>query len=176
MATAVEKLTGYDAPQRLMREVYRYAERLYLLSHLVSAAALVAVALVTLHVGHMLTRPSASSVVVILLLSAVIVFLTRQWRVLHERACMFRLDVGPRGRVWSVARRRARDPFHCVPARFISHAEAPAPAGICADLRQLGARCAEVAGQLDRCLQAHGRLTNHDAANLLLVAISRLGE
>ncbi len=164
-----------NVQQRLLMDVFRYAERIYLLSHLCSAAIMVSSAMLLLHVSQMSTQPSSERLVLILLLLALVVFLTRSWLAMQQRLGMFVLQPSGKAIAWRVARRREGDPFYPVPRHFIAHAPDPAPSGVCWDLQASAERFAEVRSQIDACRAAHGKLTYHDAANLMLLALSLHG-
>lgn len=159
--------------QSLLLDAYRYAERVYILSHIFSAGIMVFSTILLLHLMQMLEHPSATRLVVIAVLIAGIAHAVRYWRSLRGRLQMFSLDYDTRSTYWQVAAREAGDPFLPVPERFVTQADARAPAGVCWEIDVHAERYAEVRKQRDACYDAHHKLTNHDAVNLLLMAFSR---
>jgi len=158
--------------QHVLEDVFRYAERMRNLSYALSAGLLVVSAVLLLHLTQMLSEPSIGRLLLVLLFTALVGALMQHWRALRAPLSMFVLQAGAHGLRWQVAPRDASEAFVPVPARCIRHAEAPAPAGVCWDLETYARRYPEVWRKLAECRQAHGRLTNHDAANLLLLALS----
>ena len=164
-------LSNYQ--QSLLHDAYRYAERVYILSHIFSAGIMVFSTILLLHFVQMLEQPSASRLLVITVLAAGIVHAARHWQTLRARLRTFSLDYDTRSTYWQVAPRQLGDPFSPVPARFVTEANIPAPAGVCWEIDRHAERYAEVRAQRDACHAAHHDLTNHDAVNLLLMAFSR---
>jgi len=159
--------------QILLLDAYRYAERVYILSHIFSAGIMVFSTILLLHFMQMLEHPSATRLLVIAVLATGITQAVRYWRTLRTRLRMFSLDYDTRNTYWQVAPRLAGDPFSPVPARFVTQASVPAPAHVCWEIDMHAERYAEVRAQRDACYSAHRSLTNHDAVNLLLMAFSR---
>lgn len=161
-----------DNQQSLLLDAYRYAERVYILSHIFSAGIMVFSTLLLLHFMQLVEQPSVSRLVVIAVLAAAVVYAVRYWRTLRWRLSMFLLDYDARTTYWQVAPRRIGDPFSPVPARFVTRAAEPATAGVCWEIDMHAERYAEVRDQREVCRRANGSLTNHDAVNLLLMAFS----
>ncbi len=161
-----------NSQQTLLLDAYRYAERVYILSHLFSAGIMVFSTILLLHVLQMLEQPSLSRLLVIGLLGAAITHAAQYWFTLRKRLRTFSLDYDVRNTYWQVAARRPGDPFSPVPSRFVTQANDAAPAGVCWEIDVHAERYAEVRQQLKACLAAHRNLTNHDAVNLLLMAYS----
>lgn len=159
--------------QILLLDAYRYAERVYILSHIFSAGIMVFSTILLLHFMQMLEQPSAARLLVIAVLAAGIAQAVRYWKTLRARLRMFSLDYDTRSTYWQIAPRQSGDPFTPIPARFVTQARAPVPAGVCWEIDMHAERYAEVRIQRDACYAAHRSLTNHDAVNLLLMAFSR---
>ena len=162
-----------DNQHSLLLDAYRYAERQYILSHIFSAGIMVFSTILLLHFMQMLEHPTPERLVVVAVLSAAIVHAVRYWQGLRGTLRMFSFDYDTRSTYWQVAPRQAGDPFSPVPAKFITAAGEPAPAGVCWEIDMHAERYAEVREQRDACHSAHSALTNHDAVNLLLMAFSR---
>jgi hypothetical protein len=158
--------------QILLLDAYRYAERVYILSHIFSAGIMVFSTILLLHFMQMLEHPSVARLLVIAVLAAGITQAVYYWQTLRVRLRMFSLDYDTRSTYWQVAPRQAGDPFSPVPARFVTQASVPAHAGVCWEIDMHAERYAEVRAQRDACYAAHRSLTNHDAVNLLLMAFS----
>ena len=162
-----------DNQQSLLLDAYRYAERQYILSHIFSAGIMVFSTILLLHLLQLVEHPTLARLLVIVALAAVIVHAVRYWHSLRGTLRMFSFDYDTRSTYWQVAPRQSGDPFTPVPGRFVTAANAPAPAGVCWEIDMHAERYAEVRAQRDACYAAHGSLTNHDAVNLLLMAFSR---
>lgn len=158
--------------QSLLLDAYRYAERVYILSHLLSAGIMVFSTILLLHLTHLLEQPSLSRLLIIVSLAAVLSQAARYWHALRTRLGTFSLGYDTWNSGWQVAPRRAGDPFFPVPPRFVTRAHAPAPAGVRWEIDVYAERYAEVRAQLAACRAAHEQLSNHDAVNLLLMAYS----
>ena len=157
--------------QSMLLDAYRYAERVYILSHLLSAGIMVFSTILLLHLMHLLEHPSLPRLLIIVSLAAVLSQAARYWHALRTRLRTFSLGYDARAG-WQVAPRRAGDPFFPVPPRFVTRAHAPAPAGVRWEIDVYAERYAEVRAQLAACRAAHEHLSNHDAVNLLLMAYS----
>jgi len=162
-----------DNQQSLLLDAYRYAERVYILSHIFSAGIMVFSTILLLHFMQMLEQPSTTRLLVIIVLAAGVVHAARHWQTLRARLSTFSLDYDTHSTYWKVAPRRLGDPFFPVPARFVTRAKAAAPTGVRSEIDRHAERYAEVRAQRDACHAAHQDLTNHDAVNLLLMAFSR---
>ena len=160
--------------QTLLKDIFQYAEKMTAMNRLLLASSIFLGLSLSANVVLVLLQPSAGSILIIFALGWFLHQLLNDWQSTRNQLSMFNVDSdeGAYGSNMSIAMRSDSHPFYPVPKAFIQQAEQIASVEICQIIERYADDFSAVKTQKQTCERLHQQLTNHDAANLLLMALS----
>ncbi len=160
--------------QALLKDIFQYADKLSSLCQFLLASSIFLGLSLSLNVVLVLLQPNSKSILIIFALGWLLHQLLNQWRLTHNQLSMFNTtvcdDAGHPS--ISIAARPANSPFYSVPQKFIRQADHAATIELCQIIERYADESLVIREQKLACEKVHKKLTNHDAANLLLMALS----
>lgn len=157
--------------ESLLGDVYRYGERVYLQIQFMAAIIIGLLMAFAFKIPTLLDNPNNFDILFMVVAVWLVPRLVFQWRRMRLDMSMFEVlpSSGRNKMLVEIAPHASIRNFRPVPPQFIRHADKPASEEVLVEINDLCSRFVQVEGQRALCQSTHGELTNHDAANLLLM-------
>ncbi|HBA33045.1 MAG TPA: hypothetical protein DCZ12_02800 [Gammaproteobacteria bacterium] len=160
--------------QPILEDIYQYGEKLFLRNQFTLASSVFLGFSLVLNVTLILSQPSLEGLIVIFALGWLLLYMVNQWAGLRKQLTMFDTRSHDQTRCFNIriASRAEQSPFYPIPPKYVQNSQRAASEPVCQIIRRYAEDFPCVRKKMLQCEKAHRQLTNHDAANLLMMVFS----
>ena len=160
--------------QPILEDIYQYGEKLFLRNQFTLASSVFLSFSLVLNVTLVLNQPSFEGFIVIFALGWLLLYMVNQWTGLRKQLAMFDTQSHDQTCCFNIriASRSEHSPFYPIPPKYIQNSYQAASESVCQIIRRYAEDFPCVRKKMLQCEKAHRQLTNHDAANLLMMVFS----